>query len=45
MQLRKRSCRGTDEGEGIEESQRGTGREQYERKPWLLERHGEKLNK
>jgi hypothetical protein len=23
---------------------RGVGREQYERKPWLLGRHGEKLN-
>jgi hypothetical protein len=22
----------------------GVGREQYERKPWLLGRHGEKLN-
>jgi hypothetical protein len=43
--LRKRSCRGTHEGKGIEENQRGTGREQYERKPRVLGRHGEKLNK
>jgi hypothetical protein len=27
-----------------EEGQRGVGREQYERKSWLLGRRGEKLN-
>jgi hypothetical protein len=27
-----------------EEGQRGVGREQYERKPWLQGKQGEKLN-
>jgi hypothetical protein len=30
---------------GKDEGQRGVGRERYERKPLLLGRHGEKLNK
>jgi hypothetical protein len=34
----------TYKGIGKEEGQRGVGREQYERKPWLFGRHGEKLN-
>jgi hypothetical protein len=44
MQLRKRLWSGTHKDKGKEEGQRGVGREQYERKPWLLGRHGEKLN-
>jgi hypothetical protein len=44
MQLRRRLCSATHKGKGKEAGQRGAGREQYERKPQLLERHGEKLN-
>jgi hypothetical protein len=45
MQLRRRLWSGTHKGKGKEEDQRGIGRGQYERKPWLLGRHEEKLNK
>jgi hypothetical protein len=44
MQSRKRIWIGTHKDKGKEEGQGGTGREQYERKPWLLGRHGENLN-
>jgi hypothetical protein len=44
MQLRRRLRSGTHKDEGKEEGQRGVGREQYKRKPWLLGRYGEKLN-
>jgi hypothetical protein len=44
MQLRRLWC-GTHKDKGKEEGQRGVGREQYERKPWLLGRRGEILNK
>jgi hypothetical protein len=45
MQLRRRLWSGTHNDKGKEEGQKGIGREQYERKPWLLGRHGEKLQK
>jgi hypothetical protein len=43
MQSRRRLWSGTRKDKGKEEGQRGVGRE-YERKPWLLGGHGEKLN-
>jgi hypothetical protein len=43
MHLRRRLWSGTHKDKGKEEGQRELGRE-YERKPWLLGRHGEKLN-
>jgi hypothetical protein len=42
--LRRRLWSGTHKDKGKEEGQIGVGREQYERKAWLLGRHGEKLN-
>jgi hypothetical protein len=46
MQLRRRLWNGThkDKDKDKEEGQRRVGRGQYERKPWLLGKHGEKLN-
>jgi hypothetical protein len=44
MQSRRRLWIGTHKDKGKEEAERGDGREEYERKPWLLGRHGEKLN-
>jgi hypothetical protein len=44
MELRSRPWSGTHKGKEKEKGQRGVGSEQYERKPWLLGRHGEKLN-
>jgi hypothetical protein len=44
MQLRRRLWSGTHKGKEKEEGQRGVGRKHYERKLWLLRRHGEKLN-
>jgi hypothetical protein len=43
MRLRRRLWSGTHKDKGKGEGQRGVGRE-YEWKPWLLGRHGEKLN-
>jgi hypothetical protein len=40
MQLISRLWSGTHKDKGKEEGQRGVGREQYERKPWLLENMG-----
>jgi hypothetical protein len=42
--MRRRLWSGTHKDKGKEEGQRGVGREQCERKPWLSGRHGEKLN-
>jgi hypothetical protein len=42
--LRRRLWSATYKDKGNEEGQQRVGREQYERKPWLLGKHGEKLN-
>jgi hypothetical protein len=44
MQSRRRLWSGTHKDKGKEVGQKGVDREQYERKPWLQGRHGEKLN-
>jgi hypothetical protein len=44
MHWKRRLWSGKHKGRGKDEGQRGVGREEYERTPWLLGRHGEKLN-
>jgi hypothetical protein len=44
MRLKRRLWSGTQKDKGKEEGQREVGKEQYKKKPWLLGRHGKKLN-